>query len=35
MNWTYEEKPIEKYCFQEINDFLEWYKNNIKDSCCY
>ncbi len=26
---------LEKNCFQEINDFLEWYKNNIKDSCCY
>ncbi len=34
-DWYNDKVRKEKNGFLDIHDFLEWYKNNIKDSCCY
>ncbi len=34
-DWYRHKVRIDKIDFLDINDFLEWYKNNIKDSNCH
>lgn len=34
-DWYNDKVRKDKNGFLDIHDFLEWYKNNIKDSCCY